>query len=966
MRILNSAEVWEKAYQAFQQVNFSAWDFNTIKQSLVDYLKLYHSEDFNDFIESDELIAYIELFAYLGELFAYRLDLNAHENFMPTANRKESILRLAKHISYNASRNIPARGLVKIMSIATTEVVFDSNGTNLANRIVYWNDSNNTNWKEQFILVLNRIFEQEFGTVLPSDRVQVQDVVFELYGLNNQPLTNQVVPYNITVSGSQYPMELVSAELDVNGPLEKRPRLNQIINVLYLNDGLGDSSDNTGFFFFSKQGSLQRTVISFDGVTPNQTFDVLIENSNQIDVWVNNIDPATGIIITDTTSGNTIVSGAWEQVDVENGQNVLFNTNPNPNKYEVETLDNDEFRLLFGDGNFAAIPSGTFEIWSRTSANLDLVVPTSAIQNLSSSLFYLDTQSKQQTFTFTFSLTDVIQNAAPTEDIEHIRRVAPKRFPTQDRMVNGRDYNEFMLQDNTILKLRSINRTFAGDSKYIAWHDPTTSYENVKMFGNDLVIYFKTTQNFVNVSNSDLPSIDGGANVARINALIDNNIQPLLSSSDIVIKSLLDGIFPVSLRKKFTTNEILAIQAALTNVINSAPSLFYITYFPANDEWLVTTTPPNDIWIVVTAYSNGDFSIIYDGKYIVAHSDEMKFWITNNSASVLNYDTLHNDLDTLILLQANIGTNGIFTSNYKHYILKQDVINGGPDAGTSSVNDVVIIPADDDNDGIPDNVTLDYLINPTLDFVYFNRMAEDSNGFTQWVVQPATATNITLYEADLVAGTQLWKREIGRYNINFLWLHSTPNYHLVDPAASNIMDTYIITRGYYTSLNLWLNGLVIDQPSAPTPFQLRNDYNYLINNKMISDTIVLHSAAIKIIIGTLAPDELKATINVVKSSFSNLTNNQIKTNIVKLVNSFFDINEWEFGKTFYFTQLGTFIENSMPIDVDSVVLVPISSANIFGDLFQVYAGENEIIQPSISVNDIKIVNSLDPRTFRQV
>lgn len=165
MRVTNNAEVWQTAYQAFQQVNFSAWDFNTIKQSLVDYLKLYFAEDFNDFIESSELIAYVELFAYVGELIAYRLDLNAHENFITVADRKESVLRLAKMLSYNASRNIAARGLVKITSISTTEVVYDSNGNNLANVIIYWNDANNTNWKEQFILVLNRIFEQDFGTV---------------------------------------------------------------------------------------------------------------------------------------------------------------------------------------------------------------------------------------------------------------------------------------------------------------------------------------------------------------------------------------------------------------------------------------------------------------------------------------------------------------------------------------------------------------------------------------------------------------------------------------------------------------------------------------------------------------------------------------------------------------------------------------------------------------------------------
>lgn len=85
MRLNNNAEVWEKVYDAFQQINFAAWDYNTIKQSLLDYVKVYKPEDFNDYIESSEFITILELFAYVGELLSYRLDINAHENFITTA-----------------------------------------------------------------------------------------------------------------------------------------------------------------------------------------------------------------------------------------------------------------------------------------------------------------------------------------------------------------------------------------------------------------------------------------------------------------------------------------------------------------------------------------------------------------------------------------------------------------------------------------------------------------------------------------------------------------------------------------------------------------------------------------------------------------------------------------------------------------------------------------------------------------
>lgn len=964
-RIINRAENWEKAYEAFQQINFAAWDFTTIKESMLDYLKIYFPESFNDFVESSELVALLELFAYLAELTAYRLDLNAHENFITTAERKESVLRLAKLLSYNANRNIPARGLVKITTITTTERIFDSRGIDLANRTIIWNDPNNDNWKEQFILVMNRVLEQEFGSVLPSDRVQVQDVLFETYSFNNNPLNNNVMSYNINVSGIQYPMELVSAELNEFGPLEKRPEKNLKFTLLYLNDGLGDSSANTGFFMYTKQGQLQRLTADFDGVTPNQTYDVTLDNSNETDVWVNNIDPDTNEIITDSKSFTSdLREGEWERVDVANAQNILFNTNPNRNKYEIETLDNDNFRIIFGDGKFANIPSGRFEIWSRTSANDNVTIPTSAIQNSNLSFTYRDNENLEQNFAFAFSLLDPIQNAAPSEDIERIKRIAPSVYYTQDRMVNNRDYNEFMLQDNSILKNRAINRTFAGDSKYIGQlFDPSEFYDNVKLFGDDGVLYYNTDIVPIIVEAASLPGEDGGANVPLITTLIDNHIQPLLESSDFFVRFLLAGVNPVSIRTEFNAVERLDLEQDLLIAINNTPTTIYMNYDVDADLWTTFSTEPPEYWLSIEANTDDSWTLRYVSNRLIFHSDETKFYVTNDGEAVLTNDTLNTNLDTIVILSANVGTSGCsLNKNYFHDVLGQVVISEGVDKGLESIHDIYIVPDDEDQDGIPDNVSLDYLIDPSLNFVYFTRENADS----PWVFVPISAETIQAYEDGQNSGTGLWKREIGRESLNFLWQHRTPRFNLIDPSATNIIDTFIITRGYFKNLRLWLNNKIDQEPTKPTPFQLRSDFGYLLDSKMISDTVILHPGKIKIIIGSKAKEELRATIKVIRSSNRSLTNNQLKTQIVDLVNEFFDIDSWEFGETFYFTELSAFIHARLASQLDSVVLVPLADNHVFGDLYQVVAREDEIIQPNISVSDIEIVESLDPSTLKQI
>lgn len=970
MRQINRAENWERAYDAFQQINFSAWDYDSIKESLIDYLKLYYPEDFNDFTENSDMIAVLELFSYVGELFAYRYDLNAHENFISVAERKESVLRLAKLLSYNASRNIPARGLVKLTSIITTERVFDSKGIDLSNKTIYWNDPNNSNWKEQFILVINRVLEQEFGTVLPSDRIQVNDVLFELYSLKNDPLLPTLtIPFNVTVSGNSYPMEVVSSRLNEYGPYEKRPEKNQKLNFLYLSDGLGDSSENTGFFYLVKQGKLSRSEMVFDGVTPNQTHDINIANCNETDVWLNNIDPDSGMVIVGDDITSNARFGEWDRVDIANAQNVIFNTNPQRNKYEVETIaqgnQEDMFRLIFGDGKFANIPNGTFEVWYRVSANEDLIIPTNAIQHTGTTFTYRDSDNKEQTFSSNFSLTNPIQNAAPSESIDHIRRIAPAVYYTQDRMVNARDYNDFPLQDNTILKLRAINRTFAGDSKYIHWHDPSEYYENVKIFGNDLVVYYQNYDKITNIPSSELPSNDSGTNIPLINALILNWIQPILQSEEYFLKSVIGGLPPTDVRTEFTPFEISTIKNGLSSIINSVPGSVYFTFDTSKSSWTISTTPPiNGYWFFVQSNTDNSFSITFEAIRMVMHSDSTKFWITNSNQKVTNYDTFTNRYDTISLLKANVGSTGNSLSrNYNFRILRQEAVGVGDYIGTDSIHDLLVLPDDENQDGIPDDVAMSYLINSnTPTYIYFHRK-DTSSG---WTYIPYSDDTVASWEADRASSLGLWKREIGAEGLNFLWMHRTPRYHLIDPAPSNLIDWFIISRSYYFSTRLWLDGVLDTKPTPPTPFQLKSDYSNLLESKMISDSVILHPGKFKFIIGKHSAPELQSTIKVIRSPNKTLTNNQIKTIIVDAIKVFFDIDKWEFGETFHFSELGAYIHSRLPVDVDSVVIVPKFTGQVYGDLQQIFAKEDEIIQPSISVNDIEIVQSLNPRNLKQI
>lgn len=1124
-RLVARAETWEQTYQAFQNINFAAFDYDTVKRSLLDYVKLYFPETFNDFIESSEFVAVIETFSYIAELIAYRLDVNAHENFISTAQRRDSILRLAKLVSYSASRPLPARGLVKLQSVMTSESVLDTNGIDLSNRPIRWNDISNTNWKDQFVLVMNRATEQTFGSVNPRERFQVQDTMFELYSWNLIPMTNGVFPYTAAVSGQSVPMELVPAAYEEStGIIERRPANNTNFSFLYGQDGLGDASNTTGFFCYTKQGSLQRFRNVFDGVTPNQTYDISAANVNETDIWFNQIDPTTGETIDDPASqlirrtaddGRT---GEWVQVDLAHAQNVIFNTNPKRNKYEVETRDENRARLIFGDGEFADIPAGTFDIWARTSLDQDLYVPQSAVSGTTASFTYTDTFGRPQTFTFTFSLINTLQNASAAEDIEHVRTTAPAVYYSQDRMVNGEDCNSFMLQDASILKLRAINRTFAGDSRYIPWHDPKGSYENVKIFSDDGAIYFKTRKDVF-----PTPAV-------TIDVLISTYVQPLLSTPELYMNIIGAGVPLVSYRRTFSAEEKQAITALFVdeNMDSSVVLLYYniVTY-----GWVpvkVSTTNTNPVPpspaanyiaqpLIMIAQNSADgptYNVTRATQQMIAYSPTTSFWNTNDGQSVVDYNTLNSQLDRIVIVQANTNynRNAILKANVNFDVINQETVDSGVDIGLPDTSRISIIPTDTNGDGVPDNVSIEPYINPqgiadlimpkvtynvsgvTLDpsmpnntgfacitpvyfvidpyqqpgesvmmtpdirvyggstptttntlltqgvdwvaatssaafetsppagafvtnlvtllanknntsvpgapnvdyilikvkeYVYFMRetkldawspaettaqtlasFVSDVNAFlVEDLSSPSGYRPLTIQEADARSNAEFeesrtWIRFEGRGGLNFAWFHFTPRYNLVDPAPTNIIDMYIIPKGFYNETRRWLEDPLQTTPVAPTPMDLRTSYGYMLNNKMISDTIILHPGKFKLLFGSKAPAPLQLTFKVVRSADRQLTDNQIKTRIVTTVRNFFNISLWEFGETFYFTELAAAIHAALPTEISSVVPVPTYSQNQFGDLFEVLAREDEIFYPDITVDNIEIVAGYTPTNLR--
>jgi hypothetical protein len=507
---------WKKIYQSFQNADFQSYDFETLRKSMIDYLRTYYPEDFNDFLESSEYIALIDLIAFLGQALAFRTDLNARENFLDTAERRDSVLKLARLISYNPKRNIGATGLLKFDSVSTTENVFDSTGVNLSNLPINWNDPGNDNWQEQFNIVLNSALINSQVVGKPGNTTAITGVRTEEYSVNILPNIVPAFKFQSLVETTNMNFEITSATtVNQSFIYEQDPNPNRIFNVLYRNDNLGNGSENTGWFTFFKQGDIGQLDFTLSDSLPNRTVSINVDNINNTDIWLFKLD------------ANSLPSEKWTQVPNVAGFNVIYNTSVERNIFQVNTRANDQIDLVFGDGAFANVPTGTFRVYYRVSNGLSYKITPEEMQNVVIPVTYASRAGRAETLTIRASLQYTVNNASTRETIDDIKAKAPQQYYTQNRMITGEDYNilPFTLFNN-IVKIKSTNRSSSGISRYLDTIDVTGKYSSTNVFGEDGALYRQETvetQDYVPPTSGD---ITGSLNQTLNNQLLVDNYVP--------------------------------------------------------------------------------------------------------------------------------------------------------------------------------------------------------------------------------------------------------------------------------------------------------------------------------------------------------------------------------------------------------------------------------------------------------
>lgn len=1103
---------WTRIYQTFKNADFKSYDFENLRRVIITYLRENYPEDFNDYIESSEYLALIDAVAFLGQSLAFRIDLASRENFIELAETKESVLRIARMLSYNAKRNVAGHGLLKFTSVTTTEDILDSNGRNLSQQIISWNDPTNSNWLEQFILVLNSAMADntEFGRSQGS--ATIQGIPTEQYRFRTVGADVPLYSFTKTVAARGMTFELVSTAFKNKDFLYEEPPVpgNQL-GFVYRNDGTGPGSPNTGFFLMFKQGTLELADFSIDIPTTNEKIAVDAVNINNDDVWLFSLNSA-GVQLEEWTKVSSLV-----------GSNIAYNSISQDirNIYAINTKENDTVDLVFADGVYGNLPQGAFRVYYRTSNGLSYTIYPNELRGINIGVTYLNKQGVEHTLTVGLALQSAVANSAASEDIDTIRTNAPAVYYTQNRMVTAEDYNLAPLSSSqNIVKIKAINRTSSGISRNYDIIDATGKYSSINVFCDDGYIfkeenedvltfkfdnridvinfirnsvepafrdpevynfyftkfdkilftdvntvwqsittttptgYFKnnidnallkvgsySTNNLkylfaealvkfvpptgkafkkgqiVNIDLTDPEQTDrlwtkvvkvtgDGTNAGR--GVLPNGLGPIVFSDVIPTGAIASRIVP-----RFISDLNSALESELVN--QTVQNLnFGLRYDIVNSRWNVITSPNINLvdnfnlgkagdttntnvdssWIVAFVKELDRYTVrVRKLSYIFGSISQNRFYFDSNEKRY--NDQLGNVVkDQIKILGINTGSDFITQ-------LKQDIPFEISDTikfddGYESTNEIKLSFSDSDDDGVIDNPEYFETIAGTdqaLNYLFFQetvdqygstiyklvdnsndlilvREKESSINFNDAVTFPngqliyfydiaedvVKRVNRTTNTLDL---DRSYKAVIGRRNLKFQYIHNASVDRRIDPSSSNIIDLFMLTRSYDEAYRIYLAGGTTTAPEAPSTDDLRVSFGSNLSAiKSISDEIIYHPVKYKVLFGPKADSRLQAIFKVVKNPNQSVNDNDLKVRIVNAINTFFDINNWDFGDRFYMGELTTYILNSTAPDLSNIVIVPKQSGQVFGSLFEIQSRADEILISGATVDDVEIVTAI--------
>ena len=91
-------------------VRYASKEFDTIKDSLVEYAKTYYPDTYKDFTDASFGSLMLDTVAYIGDMLSFYVDYQSNESFIDSAIETKNLLKLAKQFGYKRPLEFTSTG----------------------------------------------------------------------------------------------------------------------------------------------------------------------------------------------------------------------------------------------------------------------------------------------------------------------------------------------------------------------------------------------------------------------------------------------------------------------------------------------------------------------------------------------------------------------------------------------------------------------------------------------------------------------------------------------------------------------------------------------------------------------------------------------------------------------------------------------------------------------------------------
>jgi hypothetical protein len=531
-----------------KDVNYLNKSFPELRQSLIDFIKSYYPDSYQDFNESSPGMIFIELAAYVGDILGFYIDNQYKENLLLYADEQKNIINIAQALGYKPKLSAAASVEAYIYQIIPAMGVNEDYQPNPAYFLKIGTNSSfrsDTNPSVAF----RSTEEVDF-----SDPIDREITVKTSSG---------VIPTTYLVRKK---IKLISGEVKITeatfGSPEKFSKIdlaeNNVISILNVVDSDGFTWNEVDYL--AQDVLLDEREVSGnaeEGISPSRIFN-FVRSPRRFVTRITE-DMQLQLLFGSGTDNvaNEIITLDSRQIATEIYEQKIANTALNP----INFLSTQTFGLapsnttltieyLVGGGVQTNVPS-------RTITKIENLVINNQVQNFA-------TSEEQQVFDAVIDSVVIINEEPATgggsgESVEEIRQNSLAFFAAQNRVTTADDY---------VVRTYSLPGKFGKVAKAFAIRDEqinsvlaaeATNENEERTFVDDPVA--------PNSINLYVLGYNQNGNLTTLNTLVKKNLAKYLESYRMLTDevNILDGFvvnigvnFDIIVYKNYNMNEVLA------------------------------------------------------------------------------------------------------------------------------------------------------------------------------------------------------------------------------------------------------------------------------------------------------------------------------------------------------------------------------------------------------------------------